>query len=109
MFRTPKPQKLEDLDMEISRDSAISDLSLCYERSVESYRLVPGDGGVENDGDSSPDRKRRDSVSIVGAKKIEEVPLRTFVVALAIAILSHAIAGMPSGAFRFIYVRLFEN
>lgn len=109
MFRTPKPQKLEDLDVEISRGSAISDSSLRYERSVESYRLVSGDSGVRDEGDSSPDRKRRDSVPIVGTKKIEQIPLRTFVVALAIAILSHAIAGMPSGAFRFIYVRLFEN
>ena len=109
MFRTTKTQKLEDMDLEISRGSAISDLSLRYERSVESYRSVPAEYGVGDDGDSSPDRKRRDSVSIVGAKKIEEVPLRTFVVALAIAILSHAIAGMPSGAFRFIYVRFSEN
>lgn len=93
--------KIKDMDVELSRASAISVASCAV--SVNKSRNKPSTtrlGVLVND-----DNEVEKSVT-AGPLVADKTPLHTFVVALLIAILSHAIAGMPSGAFRYVYVRL---
>ena len=96
------PSTSESLELEFSRGSTTTR----YERSrgSRSYMLAPD--ALQREPSVTSTASER-SVLVPKEDTIEEVPLRTFVVALMIAILSHGIAGMPSGAFRFVYVRSF--
>ena len=92
MRSTPTILEVKQSESELSVHSEISRLSVSYIH--EPSRSV-----------SVASTTSERSVLVPKEHTLEEVPLRTFVIALMIAIASHGIAGMPSGAFRFVYVR----
>ena len=89
--------ELQEIEPELSTRTATSG----------SHMSVPNRDAPEFEPSVTSSASER-SVLVPKENANEEVPLRAFLMALLIAIVSHGIAGMPSGALRFVYVRFFR-